>query len=138
MQKEYDVLIKNRTWKFVDPPLGTKLISCKWVFKNKYSSNGSLDKHKARLLEKGFAQKECVDYEEKIPITEKWATIRILFSMAAQNRWKIHQMDVKIVFLNGDLKENVFMSKPESFVVKGQEHKVCKLIKSLYGLKQAP
>jgi hypothetical protein len=58
--------------------------------------------------------------------------------MAAQNGWKIHQMDVKTAFLNGDLKENVFMSQPEGFVVKGQEHKVCKLIKSLYGLKQAP
>jgi hypothetical protein len=70
--------------------------------------------------------------------TTKWATIRTLFSMATQNGWKIHQMDVKTAFLNGDLKENVFMSQPEGFVVKGQEHKVCKLIKSLYGLKQAP
>jgi hypothetical protein len=57
--------------------------------------------------------------------------------MVAQNGWKIHQIDVKTTFLNGDLKENVFMSQPEGFVVKGQEHKVCKLIKSLYGLKQA-
>jgi hypothetical protein len=54
------------------------------------------------------------------------------------NRWKIHHMDVKTTFLNGDLKENVYMSQPKGFVVKGQEHKVCKLIKSLYGLKQAP
>jgi hypothetical protein len=58
--------------------------------------------------------------------------------MAIQNGWKIHQMDVKTAFLNGDLKENVFMSQPEGFIVKGQEHKVCKLIKTLYGLKQAP
>jgi hypothetical protein len=58
--------------------------------------------------------------------------------MKTQNGWKIHQMDVKIDFLNGDLKENVFMSQPEEFVMKGQEHKVCKIIKSLYGLKQAP
>jgi hypothetical protein len=58
--------------------------------------------------------------------------------MAAQNGWKIHQMNVKTTFLNGDLKENVFMSQPEGFVKKGQEHKVCKLIKSLYGLKQSP
>jgi hypothetical protein len=58
--------------------------------------------------------------------------------MATQNGWKIHQMDVKSAFLNKDLKDNVFMSQLEGFVVKGQEHKVCKLIKSLYGLKQAP
>jgi hypothetical protein len=58
--------------------------------------------------------------------------------METQNRWKIHQMDVKTSFLNGDLKENAFMSQLEGFVVKVQEHKVCNLIKSLYGLKQTP
>ena len=57
--------------------------------------------------------------------------------MEAQNGWKIHQIDVKIAFLNGDLKENAFVSQLKGFVVKGQEHKACKLIKSLYGLKQA-
>jgi hypothetical protein len=55
MQKEYDTLMKNGTWKLVDPPFGTKPINCKWVFKNKYRSHSSLDKHKERLMEKGFA-----------------------------------------------------------------------------------
>jgi len=55
MQKEYDSLIKNGTWKLVDPPFGTKPIGCKWVYKNKYKADGSLDKHKARLVAKGFA-----------------------------------------------------------------------------------
>ena len=58
--------------------------------------------------------------------------------MAAHNGWKIHKMDLNTTFLNEDLKDNVFMSHPEDFVVKGQEHKVCKLIKSLYGSKQTP
>eukprot|EP00253_Pinus_taeda_P034851 PITA_34851 len=53
MQKEYDALIKNGTWKMVDPSLGTKPIGCKWVYKNKYKADGSLDKHKARLVAKG-------------------------------------------------------------------------------------
>ena len=57
MQKEYDALIKNVTWKLVDLPLGTKTIGYKWVYKNKYKADGSLDKHKARLVEKGSAQK---------------------------------------------------------------------------------
>eukprot|EP00253_Pinus_taeda_P033502 PITA_33502 len=138
MQKEYDALINNGTWKLVDPPFATKPIGCKWVYKNKYKADGSLDKHKARLVGKGFAQKEGVDYEETFAPTAKWTTIRTLFALAAQNGWKVHQMDVKTAFLNGDLKENVFMSQPEGFVVKGDEHKVCKLVKSLYGLKQAP
>jgi len=107
IQKEYDALIKNDTWKPVDPPLGTKPIGCKWVYKNKYKANGSLDKHKARLVAKGFAQKEGVDYEETFSPTTKWATIWTLFALAAQNDWNVHQMDVKTAFLNGDLKENV-------------------------------
>eukprot|EP00253_Pinus_taeda_P026080 PITA_26080 len=138
MQKEYDALIKNDTWKLVDPPFGTKPIGCKWVYKNKYKADGSLDKHKARHVAKGFAQKEGVDYEETFAPTEKWATIWTLFALAAQNGWKVHQMDVKTAFLNGDLKENVFISEPEGFAVKVHEHKVWKLVKSLYGLKQAP
>eukprot|EP00253_Pinus_taeda_P020805 PITA_20805 len=138
MQKEYDALIKNDTWKMVDPPFGTKPIGCKWVYKNEYKADGSLDKHKARLVEKGFAQKEGVDYEQTFAPIAKWATIQTLFALAAQNGWKVHQMDVKTAFLNGDLKENVFMSQLEGFAVRGHEHKVCKLVKSLYGLKQAP
>jgi hypothetical protein len=82
MQKEYDVLIKNGTWKLIDPPFKTKPNGCKWVFKNKYKSDGSLDKHKVRLVEKGFAQKEGVDYETSSP-TAKLATIHTLFSMVA-------------------------------------------------------
>eukprot|EP00253_Pinus_taeda_P032861 PITA_32861 len=126
------------TWKLVDPPFGTKPIGCKWVYKNKYKADGSLEKHKDRLVEKGFSQKEGFYYEENFSPIVKWATIWTLFALAAQNGWKVHQMDVKTAFLNGDLKENVFMSQPEGFAMKGQEHKVCKLVKSLYGLKQAP
>eukprot|EP00253_Pinus_taeda_P018152 PITA_18152 len=113
MQNEYDALMKNGTWKLVDPPLGTKPISCKWVYKNTYKANDSFDKHKARLVAKGFAQKEGVDYDEIFSPTAKWATIRTLFALVAQNGCKVHQMDVKTTFLNGDLKENVFMSQPE-------------------------
>eukprot|EP00253_Pinus_taeda_P017226 PITA_17226 len=83
MQKEYDALIKNGTWKLVDPPFGTKPIGCKWVYKNKYKVDGSLDKHKARLVAKGFAQKEGVAYDETFAPTTKWATIQTLFPLAA-------------------------------------------------------
>jgi hypothetical protein len=96
----------------VDRPYGTKLIGCKWVFKNKYRSYGSLENKKARLMTKGFSQKEGLDYGETFSPIEKWDTIHTLFSIAAQNGWKIHQMDVKNAFLNGDLKENAFMSQP--------------------------
>eukprot|EP00253_Pinus_taeda_P034037 PITA_34037 len=124
MQKEYDALIKNGTWKLVDPPFGTKPIRCKWVYKNKYKLDGSFDKHKARHVAEGFAQKEGIDYEETFAPTAKWATIRTLFALAAQNSWRVHQMDVKIAFLNGDQKENVFMSQPKGFAIKRHEHKL--------------
>eukprot|EP00253_Pinus_taeda_P035466 PITA_35466 len=97
----------------------------------------AMQKEYDALIKNGIWKlKEGVDYETFSP-TAKWATIRTLFALAAQNGWKVHQMDVKIAFLNGDIKENVFMSQTEGFVLKGHEHKVCKLVKSLYGLKQA-
>ena len=120
MQNEHNALINNGTCQ-VNPPFGTKPIGCKWVYKNKYKSDGSLDEHKARLVAKGYAQKEGIDYEETFSPTTKWATIRTLLSFAAQNGQKVHQMDVKTAFLKGDLKENVFMSQPEGFIVKGKE-----------------
>ena len=88
-------------------------------------------------LRKRFCTEGRVDYEETFAPTTKWVTIQTLFALATQNSWKVHQTDIKTTFLNGDLKENVFMSQPEGFAMKGQEHKVCKLVKSLYGLKQA-
>ena len=64
MKKEYDALIKNGTWRLVDPSVGVKPIGCKWVYKIKYNTDGSLDKYKARLVAKGYAQKEGVDCTE--------------------------------------------------------------------------
>jgi hypothetical protein len=75
MQKEYDAFIKNGMWKLVDTPFETKPIGCKWVFKNKYKSDGSFDKHKARLMAKGFAQKEGIDFSSKtfaIKVMVRW------------------------------------------------------------------
>jgi hypothetical protein len=109
MQKEYDALIKNGTWRLVDPPIGIKPIGSKWIYKSKYKDDGSLDKHKARLVAKGYVQKEGIDYIETFAPTAKWGTIRTSFSLATQKGWKIHHMDVKTTFLNGDLKEDVYM-----------------------------
>ena len=102
-----------------DPPYGTKPIGCKWVYKNKYRSDGSLEKHKARLVVKGFAQKEGIDYKEPFAPIAKWAAIHSLLVMLAKNGWKGHQMDVKTTFLNGDLKESVYTRQPKGFAVKG-------------------
>ena len=79
MQREYDALIKNGTWRLVNPPIG-----CKWIYKNKYKADGSLEKHKARLVEKGYAQKEGVAYTKAFAPIAKWGTIRTLFSLVTQ------------------------------------------------------
>ena len=132
------MILKNFTWELIDPPLGCKPIGCKWIFRNKYKVDGTLEKHKAQLVAKGYSQKEGIDFVETFASTEKWTTIHALLSLAAQNGWKIYQINVKTTFFNGDLKETVYMTQPEGYVSNGKEHQVCKLIKSLYGLKQAP
>jgi hypothetical protein len=112
--------------------------SCKWVYRVKYKPNGKIDKYKERLVAKGFSQQEGIYYEETFAPIAKWNIIIMVINLAAHNGWKLHQMDVKSAFLNGDLKEDIFMTQPQGFEAKGQEHKVCKLVKALYGLKQAP
>jgi len=111
-----------------------KLIGCKWIFKKKYYADGSIDKYKARLVAKGFTKKPNIDYFEPFALVTKISSIRVLLALAVTHKLVIQQMDVKIVFLNGDLEEKIYMTPPKGCVVPGQENKVCKLLKSLHGL----
>ena len=133
-------LISNRTWKLVDLPSGCKTIGCKWVLRKKLKLDGSIDKFKAKHVAKGFKQKADLDFFDTFSPITRITSIRLLIAIAIAAIFdlKIHQMDVKTAFLNGDLEEKIYMDQPESFVEPGQESKVCKLTKSLYGLKQAP
>ncbi|KAF3682389.1 putative FACT complex subunit SSRP1-like [Capsicum annuum] len=112
--------------------------SSKWIFKRKMKEDGAIDKYKARLVVKGFKQKEGLDYFDTYSPVTRITSIRMLNALAAVYGLEIHQMDVKTIFLNGELEEEVYMEQPEGFVAPGKENKVCRLINSLYELKQAP
>jgi transposase InsO family protein len=138
VQSEIDSIMQNHTWILTDLPEGCKPLGCKWILKRKFKADGSIDKYKARLVVKGFLQKEGYDFFDTYSPVTRITSIRVLMAIAALHNLEIHQMDVKTAFLNGDLEEEIYMEQPEGFVIPGQERKVCKLVKSLYGLKQAP
>ncbi|XP_010430806.1 PREDICTED: uncharacterized protein LOC104715053 [Camelina sativa] len=129
---------KNKTWNLVDLPSGVKPIVLKWVFKIKKNLDGSINKYKARLVAKGYVQQYGIDYDKVFAHVARMETIRLIIGHSASYGWEINHLDVKTAFLYGDLKEEVFVTQPEGFVVKGSESKVYKLNKALYGLKQAP
>uniref|UniRef100_A0A2N9F1H7 Reverse transcriptase Ty1/copia-type domain-containing protein n=1 Tax=Fagus sylvatica TaxID=28930 RepID=A0A2N9F1H7_FAGSY len=135
---EMDSILSNNTRVLVDLPPGSNTIGCKWVFRRKYRTNGSIQTFKARLMVKGFRQREGIDYFDTYALVARITSIRVLIALASIYKLVVHQMDVKIAFLNGNLDEEVYMNQPEGFVLLGNERKVCKLVKSLYGLKQAP
>ena len=137
INNELESILSNHTWELVDLPPGAKPIGCKWIFKRKLKPDGSLDKFKARLVAKGYTQKKDFDYFDTFAPVTRIASIRVLFALASIHKLVIHQMDVKTAFLNGELEEEIYMDH-EGCLTTGNEHKVCKLVKSVYGLKQAP
>ena len=96
-------------------------------------ADGSIDKYKAILVVKGFRQKEGLDYFDTYSPVTRITFIRMLIAIVSLYNLEIHQMDVKIAFLNGELNEEIYMKQPEGFSVPGKEKKVCIVVKSLYG-----
>ena len=124
VNNEIESIMQNHTWELVDLPPGSKPLGYKWIFKRKMKADGSIDKYKARLVVKGYRQKEGLDYfDTYFPVT-RITSIRMLISVAALFNLEIHQMDVKTALLNGDLNVVIYMEQPEGFVVSGQEKKM--------------
>lgn len=138
MMEEVNALRRSDTWEIVDLPKEKKIVGCKWVFIVKCKAVGSVERYKARLVAKGFTQTYGIDYQETFAPIAKINSIRILLSLAVNLNWPLHQLDVKNVFLNGNLEEEVFMSRPPDFEKNLGSKKVCRLKKSLYGLKRSP
>ena len=108
------------------------------MFRNKLNEDGEVTRNKARLVCKGYAQVEGVEFEETFALVARMESIRMILAYASSKNIKVYQMDVKSAFLNGDLEEEVCVEQPEGFLLSENEDYVFKLKKALYGLKQAP
>nr|GFC77937.1 copia protein [Tanacetum cinerariifolium] len=114
------------------------IIALKWIYKVKLDEYGDVLKNKARLVAKGYRQEEGINFEESFASVARIKAIRIFITNIASKNMTIYQMDVKTAFLNGDLKEEVYVSQPEGFVDPDHLTHVYRLKKALYGLKQTP
>nr|GEX36973.1 retrovirus-related Pol polyprotein from transposon TNT 1-94 [Tanacetum cinerariifolium] len=125
-------------WELVDRPLCTNVINLKWLWKNKRDEENTVIRNKSRLVAKGYAQKEGVDFEESFAPVARLEAVRLFIAYAAHKSFTIYQMDVKTTFLYGPMKEEVYVNQPDDFVDPYHPDKVYRLKKALYGLKQAP
>ncbi|GJZ95458.1 retrovirus-related pol polyprotein from transposon TNT 1-94 [Tanacetum coccineum] len=138
MQEEIHKFDRLDVWELVPPPDSAMIIALKWIYKVKLDEYGDVLKNKARLVAKGFRQEEGLDFEESFAPVARLEAIRIFIANAASKNMTVYQMDVKTAFLNGELKEEVYVYQPEGFVDPERPHHVYRLKKALYGLKQAP
>ncbi|GKC36909.1 retrovirus-related pol polyprotein from transposon TNT 1-94 [Tanacetum coccineum] len=138
MQDEIHEFDRLKVWELVPQPDCVMIIALKWIYKVKLDEYGDVLKNKARLVAKGYRQEEGIDFEESFAPVARIEAIRIFIANAASKNMTIYQMDVKTAFLNGELKEEVYVSQPEGFVDPDHPTHVYRLKKALYGLKQAP
>lgn len=165
IKEEIKSHLKNNTWSIINKTEDMNTIDCKLVLKEKYKSDGTLERKKARLVARGFSQQPNVDYNETFAPVVKLSSIRLLLGIAVERDMKLNQLDVSTAFLNGDLKENIYMQVPpdlesylEEIIAENESNKelktqanimlkdlrqtpkekrICHLNKALYGLKQA-
>ncbi|GJS39415.1 retrovirus-related pol polyprotein from transposon TNT 1-94 [Tanacetum coccineum] len=138
MQDEIHEFDRLDVWELVPPLDCAMIIALKWIYKVKLDEYGYVLKNKARLVAKGYRQEEGLDFEESFAPVARLEAIRIFLANAVSKNMIVYQMDVKTAFLNGELKEEVYVSQPEGFVDPDRPHHVYRLKKALYGLKQAP
>ena len=111
MMEEYQSIMKNDVWDVVPRPKGKFVVTSKLIFKIKHVADGSVEKHKVRFVACGFSQKEGIKYEETFSPVARYTLTRAIISLAFVMVWRLHQMDVKTAFLNGVIKEEVYIKK---------------------------
>nr|GEU31183.1 hypothetical protein [Tanacetum cinerariifolium] len=138
MPEELNEFERLEVWELVPRPDKVMVITLKWIYKVKLDELGGILKNKARLVARGYHQEEGIDFEESFALVSRLEAIRIFLAFAAHKNMVVYQMDVKIAFLNGNLREEVYVSQPDGFVDQDNPNHVYKLKKALNGLKQAP
>lgn len=139
-QEELSTHSKNNTWSIVnvsEVPKDRRPVGCRWVYRRKYNASNEPTTYKARLVAQGFTQEPGRDFDQASSPVTSLTTIRFLTALAVNEGFHIHQMDVKAAYLNGELKETIYMKLPPGFESNYPPKSICKLNKSLYGLKQA-
>jgi hypothetical protein len=138
MQEELNQFTRNDVWDLVPRSKNISTIGTKWIFRNKLDEHGNVVRNKARLVAQGYSQEEGIDYDETYAPVARLESIRLLLAYACYMNFKLYQMDVKNAFLNGFIKEEVYVEQPPGFENEKFPNHVFKLKKALYGLKQAP
>ncbi|GJT87136.1 putative ribonuclease H-like domain-containing protein [Tanacetum coccineum] len=138
MQKELNEFERLEVWELVPRSNRVMIITLKWIYKVKLDELGGVLKNKAHLVARGYRQEEGIVFEESFAPVARLEAIRIFIAFAAHMNMVVYQMDVKTTFLNGILREEVYVSQPDEFVDPENPNHVYKLKKALYGLKQAP
>ena len=137
MQEELNKFERNEVWELVPRPNDQSVIGTKWVYRNKMDENGIIIRNIARLVAQGYNQQEGIDYEETFAPVARLEAIRMLLAFACHKNFILYQMDVKSVFLNGFINEEVYVEQPPGFGGFNFPNHVFKLKNALYGLKQA-
>ena len=132
---ELETLQRMGTWELVNAPEDRKPIINKWVFVRKYDKDGNLQKYKACLVARGFSQMPGMDFNETFSLVVRLETIHMILALAVAEDWEIQWMDVKGAYLNGKLKETIYMEQPRGY--SNGTSWICQLIKTLYRLKQS-
>jgi len=135
MHEELNQFKRNEVWDLVPKPASHKSIGTKWVFRNKLDESGIIVRNKAKLVAKRYNQEEGIDYDETYAPVARLEAIRLLLAFACIMHFILFQMDVKSVFLNGYIEEEVYVDQPPSFMDYEHPNHVHKLKKTLYGLK---
>lgn len=138
MKSELEALQHNRTWSLVPLPSGKTAIRCKWVYKVKFRSDGTVERYKARLVAKSYTQQAGVDYLNTFSPAAKLVSVKLMLAIYVVKNYTLTHLDINNAFLYGDLAEEIYMKAPKGLITdKEQQDLVCRSHKSLYGLKQA-